>query len=48
MPTPVGVFRAVDRLEYGEEVTRQLAGAQDQRGPGDLHTLLHSGGTWEV
>jgi 2-oxoglutarate ferredoxin oxidoreductase subunit beta len=48
MPTPVGVFRAVDRLEYGAEVSRQIAGAQEQRGPGDLGALLRSGGTWEV
>jgi 2-oxoglutarate ferredoxin oxidoreductase subunit beta len=48
MPTPVGVFRAVDRLEYGGEVSRQLASDQEARGPGDLATLLHSGGTWEV
>jgi len=47
-PTPVGVFRAVERPEYGEEVSRQLAAAQDQRGPGDLAALLRSGATWEV
>jgi len=48
MPTPIGVFRAVDRLEYSSEVTRQLAAAQEERGPGDLGALLRSGGTWEV
>jgi 2-oxoglutarate ferredoxin oxidoreductase subunit beta len=48
MPTPIGVFRAVDRVEYSGEVTRQLAVAQEQKGPGDLATLLRSGGTWEV
>jgi 2-oxoglutarate ferredoxin oxidoreductase subunit beta len=47
-PTPIGVFRAVERLEYSGEVTRQLAAAQEQRGSGDLATLLRSGGTWEV
>jgi 2-oxoglutarate ferredoxin oxidoreductase subunit beta len=48
MPTPIGVFRAVERLEYGSEVSRQLALAQEQKGPGDLAGLLRSGGTWEV
>src|SRR4051794_25616227 len=49
MPTPVGVFRAVERAEYGSEVTRQLAAAQEKRGrPGDLAELLRSGATWEV
>ncbi len=47
-PTPVGVFRAVERDEYGEAVERQIAGAQDQRGPGDLSALLRSGATWDV
>jgi 2-oxoglutarate ferredoxin oxidoreductase subunit beta len=47
-PTPIGVFRAVDRLEYGSEVDRQLADAVASRGPGDLAGLLRSGSTWEV
>lgn len=47
-PTPVGVFRAVDRPEYGEGVNQQLAAAQDDKGPGDLHTLLRSGATWDI
>jgi 2-oxoglutarate ferredoxin oxidoreductase subunit beta len=46
-PTPVGVFRAVERPEYVEQATRQLAAAQEQ-GPGDLGALLRSNGTWEV
>ena len=45
-PTPVGVFRAVQRLDYGAETNRQLAAAQDKAGPGDLHALLHSRPTW--
>jgi 2-oxoglutarate/2-oxoacid ferredoxin oxidoreductase subunit beta len=48
VPTPVGVFRAVARSDYGDSVDRQLAAAQQQRGPGDLTTLLTSAGTWEV
>ena len=47
-PTPVGVFRAVERAEYGSGVTQQLAAAQDAKGPGDLFALLRSGATWEV
>ena len=47
-PTPVGVFRNVDRSEYGEAVNQQLAAAQEQRGPGDLEALLRSGATWDV
>ena len=33
-PTPVGVFRAVQRPAYGDEVQRQLVGAQERQGPG--------------
>jgi 2-oxoglutarate/2-oxoacid ferredoxin oxidoreductase subunit beta len=47
-PTPVGVFRAVERPEYAGEVSRQIAAAQEQRGPGDLAALLRSGSTWQV
>jgi 2-oxoglutarate ferredoxin oxidoreductase subunit beta len=44
----VGVFRDVDRPIYEGEVQRQLVGASEQRGPGDLGALIGSGATWEV
>jgi 2-oxoglutarate ferredoxin oxidoreductase subunit beta len=47
-PTPVGVFRAIERPEYREAVDRQLTQARETKGAGDLETLLHSAGTWEV
>src|SRR3954463_7000867 len=47
-PTPIGVFRAVDRPTYGDAMQHQLVEAQDRQGPGDLSKLLHSGATWEV
>ena len=47
-PTPVGVFRAVERADYGGLVQDQILAAQDKRGPGDLATLLASGATWDV
>jgi len=45
VPTPIGVFRDVERPEMSAEVGRQLVDAAAQ-GPGDLAGLLHSGGTW--
>ena len=51
VPTPIGVFRAVDRSEYGSAVTSQIAASQSNvaAGPlGDLHKLLHSRPTWQV
>ncbi len=47
-PTPIGVFRAVERPEYGDAMARQLLEANERRGPGDLAALLASGGTWTV
>jgi 2-oxoglutarate ferredoxin oxidoreductase subunit beta len=48
MPTPIGVFRAVDRPVYGEEMERQLGVAREKLGPGSLESLLRSGDTWDV
>jgi 2-oxoglutarate ferredoxin oxidoreductase subunit beta len=47
-PTPVGVFRAVERTEYGAAMRQQLLEANEKKGPGDLAGLLTSGGTWTV
>lgn len=47
-PTPIGVFRAVERADYGTETNRQLEASRDKSGPGDLSALLHSRPTWSV
>ncbi len=47
-PTPMGVFRAVERPEYAGETNAQVAAATAASGPGDLEKLLHSQPTWEV
>ena len=47
-PTPIGVFRDVDRPEYGAEMSRQIDEATARRGPGDLAALLRSGSSWTV
>ncbi len=47
-PTPIGVFRAVERPEYGEQMSRQIVAAQEQRGVGDIGALLRSGSSWTV
>jgi len=46
--TPYGVFRAVDRPDYGTMLNAQLAHVSDTKGPGDLAALLRSNGTWTV
>jgi 2-oxoglutarate ferredoxin oxidoreductase subunit beta len=47
-PTPMGVFRAVERSDYGTQVNRQLIEAAERRGPADLGKLLRSQNTWTV
>ena len=46
-PTPFGVFRAVERADYGSQVSNQLLHASAE-GAGDLAALLRSAGTWTV
>jgi len=47
-PTPIGIFRDVDRPEYGEGMARQIDEATARRGPGDVAALLRSGSSWTV
>jgi 2-oxoglutarate ferredoxin oxidoreductase subunit beta len=47
-PTPIGVFRAVERPVYGQAIDDQLAAARAKLGEGDLTKLLRSGDTWTV
>ncbi len=47
-PTPIGVFRAVEKPTYEALLEEQVSTAQAQRGAGDLAELLHSGDTWTV
>jgi len=47
-PTPIGVFRAIQRPSYGDQVQHQLVDAVEKKGPGDLGDLLASGSTWTV
>jgi 2-oxoglutarate ferredoxin oxidoreductase subunit beta len=47
-PTPIGVFRDIERLDYGRQVNDQVVTAFERKGPGDLRALLTSGATWTV
>ena len=47
-PTPIGVFRAVDRPVYGAELSASLEEARSTVDRGELEKLLHSGQTWTV
>jgi 2-oxoglutarate ferredoxin oxidoreductase subunit beta len=47
-PTPIGVFRAVERPIYGETMARELEAARESLGAQELDELLRSGDTWTV
>ena len=47
-PTPMGVFRAVERATYEGAMQQQLIDASAKSGPGDLAELLRSAPTWTV
>ncbi len=47
-PEPIGVFRAVDRPKYDEELNKQIVESRKKRGDGDLNELFHAGETWTV
>ncbi len=47
-PTPIGVFRSIQRPLYAEFLGRELEAARDKVGDDDLMALLRSGDTWTV
>ena len=47
-PTPIGIFRQVQRETYTDSVQRQLVEMQAKKGPGELSELVRSTGTWTV
>ena len=47
-PTPIGIFRDVERPVYDELLRDQLATAKHARGEGDLQALLEAGNVWDV
>ena len=47
-PTPIGVFRSVERQEYGSQMTHQLDEATAAKGKGDLAQLFRSATSWTV
>jgi 2-oxoglutarate ferredoxin oxidoreductase subunit beta len=47
-PTPIGIFRDIERPVYGEAMKAQIEQATERLGKGDLAKLLTSGDTWVV
>jgi 2-oxoglutarate ferredoxin oxidoreductase subunit beta len=47
-PTPLGIFRQVERPAYDDLLAEQVAEAKETRGEGDLAKLIRGGGSWTV
>ncbi len=47
-PTPIGIFRSVDRPVYDDLLRQQIEAARGDGDEGDLEQLLGSGNVWDV
>jgi 2-oxoglutarate ferredoxin oxidoreductase subunit beta len=47
-PTPIGIFRDIERPVYDRLMDEQLDRARTDQGEGDLAGLLHAGDTWTI
>ena len=47
-PEPIGVYRAVDRPRYDNELNNQVTVAREAKGTGDFDALFNAGDTWTV
>ena len=47
-PTPVGIFRNVEKMTYSEGLLGQITTAQAKQGKGDLRKLFFNAETWTV
>ncbi len=48
LPTPLGIFRKVNKPTYDEALVEQIDIVTKKKGKGDLEKLLFAGNTWEV
>jgi len=47
-PTPIGIFRNVNRKTYGEQMYAQVEAAKERNGEPTLDALVRAHGTWTV
>jgi 2-oxoglutarate/2-oxoacid ferredoxin oxidoreductase subunit beta len=48
MPTPIGIFRRINKPTYDQGVHEQIKNITDKKGEGTIESLLTSGNTWKV
>ncbi|HLF89475.1 MAG TPA: thiamine pyrophosphate-dependent enzyme [Anaerolineales bacterium] len=47
-PTPMGIFREVEKMSYSDGLMGQISAAQARQGTGDLRKLFFNAETWTV
>jgi 2-oxoglutarate ferredoxin oxidoreductase subunit beta len=47
-PTPLGVFRDIERPVYDTLMAEQIEASRRELGEGELGKLLHAGDTWRI
>ncbi len=47
-PEPMGVYRAIERPTYEQQLLDQVASVTEKLGPGDLDEMFNAGDTWDV
>lgn len=47
-PVPIGIFRAISKPVYEEEVNKMVENAKSKHTDASLESLLHSGKTWTI
>lgn len=47
-PMPLGVYRAVERTPFEENIHKQIADVTEMKGKGTIKSLLRSSNSWEV
>jgi 2-oxoglutarate/2-oxoacid ferredoxin oxidoreductase subunit beta len=47
-PTPIGIFRDIERPVYDALMAEQIETSRREQGEGDLEKLLHAGDTWQI
>ncbi len=48
LPTPIGIFRQVERPRFEEGVHAQIDHVTETKGPGKLEDLIYTADTWKV
>ena len=48
LPVPIGVFRRIQEPTFEASVRSQIEQITEEKGPGDLRSVLYTDNTWKV